>query len=75
MSFSHCVQGVEKGYSSGFNLREHIRSVHDKKPLICKTCGRAYKSHKAWSAHQRSCQAHAPFQDQRIAVMDAGNPY
>lgn len=50
------AQGLEKGYSSGFNLREHIRIVHEKKDLVCATCARKYKSHKAWSTHQRSCQ-------------------
>lgn len=54
------AQGVDKSYSSGFNLKEHIRIVHDKKDLACGTCERKYKSHKAWSIHQRSCQKLPP---------------
>jgi len=68
-------QGLDKGYSSGFNLREHIRITHEKKPLICDTCSRPYQSHKAWSAHQRSCQAAAPLVDRRNAQLGAGQPY
>jgi len=69
------TQGTEKGYSSGFNLREHVRIVHEKKSLICNVCGRAYQSHKAWSAHQRSCQASAPLQDRRNAQLTGMQPY
>eukprot|EP00656_Telonema_subtile_P048168 TRINITY_DN5668_c0_g1_i3.p1 TRINITY_DN5668_c0_g1~~TRINITY_DN5668_c0_g1_i3.p1 ORF type:complete len:160 (-),score=36.82 TRINITY_DN5668_c0_g1_i3:108-587(-) len=49
------AEGIDKSYTSGFNLKEHMRNVHEQARLVCKTCDRSYKSHKAWSAHLRSC--------------------
>ena len=47
------VQGIDKAYTSGFNLKEHMRNIHQKQELVCQYCQRSYKSHKAWSIHTR----------------------
>eukprot|EP00656_Telonema_subtile_P014312 TRINITY_DN1731_c0_g1_i1.p1 TRINITY_DN1731_c0_g1~~TRINITY_DN1731_c0_g1_i1.p1 ORF type:complete len:292 (+),score=68.41 TRINITY_DN1731_c0_g1_i1:172-1047(+) len=69
------AEGLEKGYSSGFNLREHIRIVHEKKDLVCESCSRKYKSHKAWSTHQRSCQEMHPLEASRLRSFQNLQPY
>ena len=47
------LQGIDKAYTSGFNLKEHMRNIHQKQELVCQYCQRSYKSHKAWSIHTR----------------------
>ena len=52
------VQGIDKAYTSGFNLKEHMRNKHQKQELVCQYCQRSYKSHKAWSIHTRQVRVY-----------------
>ena len=53
------AQGIQKSYTSLFNLKQHIRSVHEQRPLVCPHCQQKYSSHKAWSSHTRQCKLKA----------------
>ena len=54
------AQGIERHYTTAFNLREHKKIAHEETYYTCPKCAGQYKSHKAFSAHVRRCTEGLP---------------
>jgi len=49
------AQGIDRSYTTAFNLLEHQKVVHENKEYTCPQCSRNYKSSKAFQTHKRNC--------------------